>query len=160
MAAGVANAAPAATTRPVPRSTLTAQENTVVRAFLRTDRYLRLATRADCRCEGAIAARRSTARDYEPFAVAADFNGDGATDIAVLLFDSDPYTFAPGVLAIFNGPFHGVKPPDFTRGDVPLENRGLFLSEHSPHLLMFGRFDGSGCTYRPFAYGYREDCSR
>lgn len=131
----------------------------MVEAFLHRYRDLRMATRADCRCDDAIAARRKSVDGYEPFVAAGDFNGDGKDDLAVLFYTSEPYVYAPGVLVIFNGPLSSGMAPAFSRGDVPLDRSGLFVSPAKPHRLGFGRLGFGGCSYQPFDRGYREDCS-
>jgi hypothetical protein len=141
--------------------TLSPREKTVLDRWLTKNPGWRLATSADCECDGDIASLRAgmggawkPVPDYQPYSATGDFNGDGRRDFAVVLRgDSRPWT-----LVVFNGG-SGESTPAYI--DSSLDFSGLALSygppRPRPYRLVIGPFESHGGTLEPTGRTYRLD---
>jgi len=136
--------------------TLAREHLRVLDSWLSEHPNYRVANDRDCRCEDAIRQMRRgwkhsvwrAVRDYHPYQVVGDFNGDGLPDFAVVLVDRNRSP-TPSVIAIFNGPFRNVKTsPAFLEQEDDLTYQGLFFGppRPKPYRLIIGPFesDNSG----------------
>ena len=122
--------------------TLTQQQQKILDAWLSQRPSYRAATDPDCNCSDDIQQMRTgyggnwtPYPDYHPYAVVLDFNGDGATDFAVVVIDRSKSANA-FTLLIFNGPF-GSKPtaPAYVESRLDLSGQGMSLVDHGRNLI-------------------------
>jgi hypothetical protein len=138
-----------AQTRELP-SYISPQHQTVLRAWLKREPDLRVATDADCgQCADDIANQsRLRGTDYHPYYVAGDFNGDGRQDFAVALIemeaDAEGRVNQRFVVAVFNAPFSRRRvEPAFFKDNLTLRDGGLFFGtprQPPPYRLLIGLF--------------------
>lgn len=121
---------------------------TVVEKWLKLRPDLRLATDADnTNKEGLAATRRDRGRNYQPYYVVGDFNGDRKEDFAVALVKKKRSDW-PFVFAIFNGPAGRATQPTFS-ADADLADGGIFYNPQNPpsqFRLAFGTFESDNCV--------------
>jgi hypothetical protein len=118
---------------------------------------LRLATDADnSNRDGLAATRRDRGRNYQPYYVVGDFNGDRKEDFAVALVRKRKSQW-PFVFAIFNGPTARATKPTLTV-DADLSDGGIFYNPQNPpggFRLAFGTFQTDNCVIvRPRGQSY------
>src|SRR5688572_30826783 len=95
-------------------SSLRPEHRAIVDKWLKLRPDLRLATDADnSNRDGLAATRRDRGRNYQPYYVVGDFNGDRREDFAVALVRKRKSQW-PFVFAIFNGPTARATKPTFT----------------------------------------------
>jgi len=149
--------------------TLTPQEQKVLKGWLAHHAEYRLATDEDCDCAGDIEQMKTgygglmkPVRDYHPYVVTGDFNGDGAEDFAAAVLDvsKKEKNFA---LVVFNGPFKSeTRSPAFIESGMDLRYMGLFYGppRPKPYRLLLGPFESdSGALLIPHGRGYKWDDS-
>ncbi len=120
-------------------------------------------TKTDCR-EGLDRIRTTESKDYQPYYLSADLNGDGTRDIAVFMVSrTDPDR---GQIVIFNGPAAS------SRSTVPaftLDNShpyakswafGYFAFHYGPprprpYRLLVGEWEAERAIIEPDGKGYR-----
>ncbi|MGH8678001.1 MAG: hypothetical protein ACREUQ_06600 [Burkholderiales bacterium] len=137
-------------TTPCCSHTLDRSETAVVAAWLARQGGLRAAVVADSTCPEGIAHMRqgtpgtrwASVPDYHPYQAAADFNGDGNRDIAVVAVfeDGDGKEFQ---LIVFNGPVErGASPAFHTYLPANMACGGLFIGppRPAPYKLLVGPF--------------------
>lgn len=145
--------------------TLSSEERQVLKSWIALHAQYRQATDEDCNCAADIQQMKAGAgglwkpmRDYHPYAVTGDFNGDGAEDFAVALIDrrKKEKNF---ILVVFNGPFKlGAPSPAFMESGMDLEHAGLFYGppRPKPYRLLLGPFESdSGTLLIPHGRSYR-----
>ena len=150
--------------------TLNSEERQVLKNWLVLHPQYRQATDEDCDCAAEIQQMKAGAggiwkpvRDYHPYSVTGDFNGDGAEDFAVVLIDrrKKEKNFA---LVVFNGPFKSeALSPAFMESGMDLKYTGLFYGppRPKPYRLLLGPFESdSGALLIPHGRSYRWDDSR
>ena len=99
-------------------------------------------------------------RDYHPYVVTGDFNGDGMEDFAVVVVDprKQEKNFA---LIVFNGPLNSsTQSPAFIESGMDLKYTGLFYGppRPKPYRLLLGPFHSdSGGLLVPHGRGYKWD---
>ena len=147
--------------RPYQAPSLTPQHEAVVRQWLETRPWLRLATERDCsNKEGLEATRQEYGRGYQPYYAAGDFSGDGEEDFAVVLVDRRKRSRRFAV-AVFNGPFNPQRAAAhaFYAGGIELGDGGLVVLPGGR--LIVGVFQSDNCVVLwPRGRGYfMEDCS-
>jgi hypothetical protein len=120
----------------------------VVDAWLKLRSDLRWATDADnTNKEGLAATRRDRGRNYQPYYVVGDFNGDRKEDFAVALVKKKRSEW-PFVFAVFNGPVARGTKPTFSV-DADLTDGGIFYNPQNPpsqFRLAFGTFESDNCV--------------
>ena len=138
----------------------------VLSSWLAKHPEYRAAADADCTCDEEIHEMRTQgagvwkpAPGYHPYVVTGDFNGDGATDFAVVATTRatpDP-RFA---VLIFNGLFKtGAARPAFIQSGLDLRHNGLSYGppRPRPYRLVLGRFESEGAVFIPHGDTYRLD---
>lgn len=129
-------------------SSLRPEHRAIVDAWLKLRPDLRLATDADnTNKEGLAGTRKDRGRNYQPYYVVGDFNGDRKEDFAVALVKKKKSQW-PFVFAVFNGPVAGSTKPTFTE-DADLSNGGIFYNPENPpggFRLAFGTFESDDCA--------------
>jgi hypothetical protein len=146
---------------------LSTDEQRVLKSWLARHPGYRQATDGDCDCAGDIQQMKTgyggmwkPVRDYHPYIVSGDFNGDGAEDFAVVLIERAKHerTFA---LIVFNGPFKSeTLSPAFFQAGMDLKNSGLFYGppRPKPYRLGLGPFESdSGALLIPHGRSYQWD---
>jgi hypothetical protein len=104
---------------------------TVVEKWLKLRPDVRFATDADnTNKEGLAATRRDRGRNYQPYYVVGDFNGDRKEDFAIALVKKKRSEW-PFVFAVFNGPVARATKPTFTV-DADLTDGGIFYNPQNP----------------------------
>jgi hypothetical protein len=147
--------------------TLSSEEQQVLKHWLARHSAYRQATDEDCDCAGDIQQMKAgyggawkPVRDYHPYLITGDFNGDGAEDFAVVLVDRSKQekNFA---LIVFNGPFRSeTSSPAFFQSGMDLKYMGLFYGppRPKPYRLGLGPFESdSGGLLIPHGRGYQWD---
>jgi hypothetical protein len=129
-------------------SSLRAEHRAIVDKWVKLRADLRLATDADnSNRDGLTATRRDRGRNYQPYYVVGDFNGDRKEDFAVALVRKRKSQW-PFVFAIFNGPTGRATKPTFTV-DADLSDGGIFYNPQNPpsgFRLAFGTFQTDNCV--------------
>jgi hypothetical protein len=129
-------------------SSLRPEHKTVVENWLKLRTDLRLATESDNTNKGGLAAtRRDRGRNYQPYYVVGDFNGDKREDFAIALVKRKKSEW-PFVFAIFNGPTARAAKPAFSV-DADLSDGGIFFNPQNPpreFRLAFGTFESDNCV--------------
>lgn len=129
-------------------STLRPEHKTIVENWLKLRTDLRLATEADnTNKEGLAATRRDRGRNYQPYYVVGDFNGDRKEDFVVALVTRKKSQW-PFVVAIFNSSSAKATKPTFTI-DADLSDGGIFFNPQNPpreFRLAFGTFQSDNCV--------------
>ena len=138
-------------------SSLRPEHRAIVDKWLKLRSDLRLATDADnSNRDGLAATRRDRGRNYQPYYVVGDFNGDTKEDFAVALVRKSKSQW-PFVFAIFNGPTARATKPTFTV-DADLSDGGIFYNPQNPpsgFRLAFGTFQTDNCVIvRPRRQSY------
>jgi hypothetical protein len=130
------------------QSSLRLEHRAVVDKWLKLRTDLRLATEADNKNKDGLAAtRRDRGRNYNPYYVVGDFNGDRKEDFAVALVKKKKSQW-PFVLAIFNGPVARATKPTFTE-DADISDGGIFYNPQNPpggFRLAVGTFESDNCV--------------
>jgi hypothetical protein len=147
--------------------TLSSPEQQVLKRWIARHSGYRQATDEDCDCAGDIQQMKAgyggaekPVRDYHPYVVTGDFNGDGAEDFAVVLIDRSKRekNFA---LIVFNGPFKSeTSSPAFFQSGMDLRYWSLFYGppRPKPYRLGLGPFESdSGSLLVPHGRGYQWD---
>ena len=144
--------------------TLDAEQKSVIAAWLGGNSGYRLAEDRDCLCDEGIQKMRlrgeglfKATPDYHPYWVTGDFNGDGVTDLAVVVVNERAeHDFT---LLVFNGPLDPKRPvPAFVGAHSDLAGVGLFYwgsPPSRPYRLWIGRFGGDGLSLEPHGKKYR-----
>jgi hypothetical protein len=146
--------------------TLTPAHLRILNAWLHENPTYRRATNSDSTCPDKIdqirwqygSRPRRPVRDYHPYQVVGDFNGDGHLDFAVVLLDASRRADR-FLVAVFNGPFQKTKvSPSFVAAGLNLACGGLFFGppRPKPYRLLVGPFESDsrgllvpeGHTYR------------
>jgi hypothetical protein len=124
------------------------EHRAIVDKWLKLRPDLRLATEADNKNKDGLAAtRRDRGRNYNPYYVVGDFNGDRKEDFAVALVKKKKSQW-PFVLAIFNGPVARATKPTFTE-DADISDGGIFYNPQNPprgFRLAVGTFESDNCV--------------
>jgi hypothetical protein len=133
------------------------EHRAIVDKWLKLRPDLRLATEADnTNKDGLASTRRDRGRNYNPYYVVGDFNGDRKEDFAVALVKKKKSQW-PFVLAIFNGPVARVTKPAFTE-DADISDGGIFYNPQNPprgFRLAVGTFESDNCVIvRPRGQSY------
>lgn len=144
--------------------TLNLEQQGFVDSWLRRHPDQRLADVPDCDCGDDISSLKSgyggawpKIVDYHPYRAIGDFNGDGATDIAIVVIDRSKAQ-RPFTLLVFNGPFGKDPPnPSFEWSDLDLKGHGLFYGppRSKPYRLVVGRFEAEGTIVAPQGKTYK-----
>ena len=140
-----------------PTAYLQPKHRMIVEEWLKLRSDLRLATDADnTNKEGLAATRKERGRNYQPYYVVGDFNGDRKEDFAVALVKKKKSRW-PFVFAIFNGPAARATKPTFSV-DADLSDGGIFYNPQNPpreFRLAFGTFQTDNCVIvRPRRQSY------
>ena len=140
-----------------PPSSLRPQHRAIVEEWLNARSDLRLATEADNTNKAGLAAtRKERGRNYQPYYVVGDFNGDRKEDFAVALVKKKNSRW-PFVVAIFNGPVARATKPTFSV-DAYLADGGFFYNAQASareFRLAFGTFQSDNCVIvRPRGQSY------
>jgi len=140
-----------------PAAYLRPEHRAIVEQWLKLRSNLRLATDADnTNKEGLAATRKDRGRNYQPYYVVGDFNGDRKEDFAVALVKKKKSSW-PFVFAIFNGPATRATKPTYTV-DADLTDGGIFYNPQNPprgFRLAFGTFQTDNCVIvRPRLQSY------
>jgi hypothetical protein len=154
----ISNAVPAAATPQY----ISAEQSSVVSAWLSEQTGVRLAEDADCRCDEDLKRERTESigewqakPNYHPYYVTGDFNHDGIADFAVGIIDEGvPSKFR---LAIFDGPFDKNAPTQPAYVSQPrLLGEALFFGPPRPfpYVLVVGAFESHGMVLQPTECGY------
>lgn len=142
-------------------SDMRAGHKAIVESWLKLRTDLRLATEADnTNKEGLAATRADRGRNYQPYYVVGDFNGDWKEDFAVAFVKKKKSQW-PFVFAIFNyhprraarvgtpdGPTVRATRPTFSV-DADLTDGGIFYNPQNPpsqFRLAFGAFQTDNCV--------------
>jgi hypothetical protein len=129
-------------------SSLRPEHKAIVEQWLKLRTDLRLATDADNTNKyGLAATRRDRGRNYNPYYVVGDFNGDRKEDFAVALIKKKKGQW-PFVFAVFNGPLARATKPAFTE-DADISDGGIFYNPQNPpggFRLAFGTFESDNCA--------------
>lgn len=129
-------------------SSLRPEHRAIVGSWLKLRADLRLATDADnSNRDGLAATRRDRGRNYQPYYVVGDFNGDKKEDFAVA-FVKKRRSQWPFVFAIFNGATARATKPTFTV-DADLSDGGIFYNPQNPpsgFRLAIGTFQTDNCV--------------
>ena len=139
---------------------LTVQQRNVLQSWLSKHPSFRLATDADCQCADDIERMRNGSdgapvRDYHPYQVNADFNGDGRDDFAaVVVEDGKADSF---MLLVFNGPLASSAPASFVKSLGRMAGDGLFFYPRRNARLVVGRFESEGVLLEPRGKSYTLD---
>jgi hypothetical protein len=138
-------------------ATLRPAHKAIVENWLKLRTDLRLATEADnTNKEGLTATRADRGRNYQPYYVVGDFNGDRKEDFAVAFVKKKKSQW-PFVVAIFNGPTARATRPTFNV-DADLTDGGIFYNPQNPlsgFRLAFGTFQTDNCVIvRPRRQSY------
>ena len=113
-------------------SHLRPQHRTVIQRWLKRQPELRLAIEEDVVYkEGLVEERRRQKRNYHPYYIAGDFNGDGSEDFAVALIDKRRRK-GKFCIAIFNGPLTRAGRPAFFARGFDLGYNGFFFGPPAP----------------------------
>jgi hypothetical protein len=144
--------------------TLNAEQKSVVAAWLGSNPGYRLAEDTDCLCDEDIQKMRTrgeglfkAAPDYHPYWVTGEFNGDGVTDLAVVIVNERAeHDFT---VLVFNGPLDPRRPaPAFVGAHLDMVGVGLFYwgsPPSTPYRLWVGRFGGDSLSLEPHGKEYR-----
>lgn len=131
-----------------PGTFLRTEHRAIVEQWLKLRADLRLATDTDnLNNEGLAATRRDRGRNYQPYYVVGDFNGDRKEDFAIALVKRKKSRW-PFVFAIFNGPVARATRPTFSV-DADLHDGGIFYNPQNPpreFRLAFGTFESDNCV--------------
>jgi hypothetical protein len=128
-----------------------------VELWLTESPNLRVATIADCLNKGGLAAtRKQFGRNYHPYYIVGDFNGDRKQDFAIALI-RDNKRETPFAIAIFNGPLGKNSVPAYFSEEWDLSDGGLFVGGGG---ILAGPFESDNCVLlRPRGRKYvAEDC--
>jgi len=143
---------------------LTVQQRNVLQSWLSKQPRLRLATDADCECPEDITLMRNgyngiaaAVRDYHPYQVSGDFNGDGRDDFAVVVVEDGKADSS--ALVVFNGPLTSAA-PSFLKPLGRMVGDGLFFYARKNARLVVGRFESEGVLLEPRGKSYRLDWVR
>ncbi|MEJ0099845.1 MAG: hypothetical protein WDO12_08935 [Pseudomonadota bacterium] len=127
--------------------------STLLENWLQSRPDLRFATDDDCKCDDDLASLRSDMSDlnYHPYYLSGDLNGDGKTDLALLVVSK--VDASKRYLVVFNGPLtSGSKPAFFGAA-----NGILVLSSASslPRKLFVGPPYSEAAVLEPQGSGYK-----
>jgi hypothetical protein len=124
------------------------EHRAIVQEWLKLRSDLRLATDADnTNKEGLAGTRKDRGRNYQPYYVVGDFNGDRKEDFAVAMVKKKKSQW-PFVFAVFNGPTARATKPTFSV-DADLSDGGIFYNPQNPprsFRLAFGTFESDNCV--------------
>jgi len=120
----------------------------VVRGFLRTRPYLRVATYADAENKRTLEfLNEGYGETKSPYYAVGDFNNDGREDFALAFVNTrQPQNFA---VAIFNGPFRGrrsAQPAYYNEREFGTEAFLFASTAERPHMLVVGISGGDMTT--------------
>jgi hypothetical protein len=129
--------------------TLTAHEQKILATWLERHPNFRVATEADCGCEGNIQKLKAgdggnwtPVPDYHPYAATGDFNSDGVRDFAIVVINRSKSS-QNVVLLVFNG-HSGSKAasPPFVKSGLGLQDHLFFGPPRpKPYRLVIGPFE-------------------
>jgi hypothetical protein len=123
---------------------------------------VRLASLEDCGCEDDVETIRTYGMwtkaipGYEPYVAVGDFNHDGKTDFAAVLFVTAGEDQYGGQVVIFNGPVSRQSRPAFIATVEPVSHQALV--QWPANELAIRPFESEGCKLRPTGNTYTEDC--